>query len=366
MYSDSAYGPVPTYTISVPLVVAVVIGDYTKCSLPSLKEATKDYQNIIATFNGIRDYHIVYLNDQNKLQHLNYQTAKSSTNDTKSWKFKTKWTCDEIEAFNENVRVNIIESQKNDCNFSDNYDSIIYILSCHGDRDECIYDSNGESINTAFILETFNNVKCKQLRQKPKLYFFDTNRISASTLSTSSNVSSENKNNTDMKQQEKNQTPIFKDSQHSRHNENNVLSSPISKPTTMNVSNKTLLQTYTKENHCRKIFGNTAEFAQLQFSSRSVKIGDVGGILVNSLCTTVSCNEIFFKNDFDDILIDIRYQMAKLVGLSENVDLVALIDHNRMPYKIRFGNKDQDIQNTQLKHKELNQFANIEAMQQTV
>ena len=351
----------------------MLIGDYKSCSLPCLKQATKDYKNIISIFSGIRKYHIVYLNEDNKLQHLNHPISKSSTNDMKSWKFKTKWTCDEIEEFNENVRSNIIQSQKNDdCNFNYNYDSIIYMLSCHGDRDECIYDSNGESMSITFILETFNNANCKQLRQKPKLYFFDTNRISTSITSNSSNVNSDITNDTDMKQQEKN--GACKNCQHSHDQSNGrdcdvTITTTPTTPTTptatiaANASNKTLLQTYTKENHCRQIFGNTTEFAQ--FGNRSLKSRDMGGILLASLCATISCNKIFFEKDFDEILIDVRYEMAKLVGLPKNVELVALIDHNRMPYKIRFGKKDQKP-HAQLKYNELNQFANKESMQQTV
>ena len=59
-----------------------------------------------------------------------------------------------------------------------NFDSLIYVLSCHGDGKNLVYDRDGEWFALSFIYHEFDNQECRQLRNKPKIYLFDIDRVS--------------------------------------------------------------------------------------------------------------------------------------------------------------------------------------------
>ena len=73
-------------------------------------------------------------------------------------------TYKEIETFNENVRNIIVNNE---------FDSLIYFVSCHGDKDNVIYDSEGDEYQLDCVFYMFNNLYCRQLRNKPKIFVVD-------------------------------------------------------------------------------------------------------------------------------------------------------------------------------------------------
>ena len=112
------------YRISNPLVIMVGIGDYDD-ELQNLIGITKDYKNVFYTFNNVYNYSLFYQTKDNKKIYI-----KNNILDLKkehlSKKLKIKWDYDEIIDFFTKAR-KIIESNK--------HDSLIAIISSHGDSD---------------------------------------------------------------------------------------------------------------------------------------------------------------------------------------------------------------------------------------
>ena len=79
--------------------------------------------------------------------------------------FKLEWTYQEVFEFNDTL-YQIANSKRN------NYDGLIYFISCHGDTG-VIYDSSGTKVPLITIFNKFCNHKCFQLRNKPKIYFVE-------------------------------------------------------------------------------------------------------------------------------------------------------------------------------------------------
>ena len=148
-----------------PLVVIVGIGDF-KGQYPQLM-VERDYQNIIFAFNYTRGYHIVYYNPKNKIMHLASRANRS--NDYHKSNFKKTWEKTEIVQFNKEIKEMFLTNNNN--NYY--YDSLIYIVSTHGHTKGIIYDSDCEEIKINSIITEFDNVNCKSLKFKPKIFILD-------------------------------------------------------------------------------------------------------------------------------------------------------------------------------------------------
>ena len=178
-----------------------------------------------------------------------------SSSELKSIDFKIKWTFDDVEQFNRDICDSIINSGGNSDSNSSNYDSIIYFASCHGDRDSVIYDKNGEIISLTYVTHVFDNQNCKALRQKPKMYLFDTNRVSSKESYVNSNAGdalADEKNSTQEKTNES-QNSVTSTSKSKKRTDDNGDSKDDGNELEM------MMQSYTKENYCRNIFGNVAQ-----------------------------------------------------------------------------------------------------------
>ena len=147
-----------------PLIVAIGISDYLDNA--NLIGIPRDYCNVISTFNYKRGHDILYLtkSNSNKLTFVNQQISHTSLiNNT----FKTKWTKEEICAFNDKI-VQFLKMSKN------NYDGLLYFIACYGNSSKNeIFDSNGNKILLSSIIDKFNNKNCPQLAGKPKIFFGD-------------------------------------------------------------------------------------------------------------------------------------------------------------------------------------------------
>ena len=142
-------------------MVVAVIADYKQSPLPSIEGALNDYYNVIRSFNYIRGYDTVFATN-NGVQHLTNKNRVTNTNEIKSFDFKLKWVEDDMDDFNTHISQKILSSQNNDeaeekVEHSGNYDSLIYILSSHGDCDTALYDSNGEELSLEYIYYEYNN-----------------------------------------------------------------------------------------------------------------------------------------------------------------------------------------------------------------
>ena len=146
-----------TFAITNPLVVMLGISEYH--GMPNLDGVLKDYQNIIVIFSRLFGYDILY-----KLANDKYNTNKCEGNVNDS--FKMKWTDNDIDEFVEEAK-SLLENNNN------KYDSLIFILSCHGEAEGVILDSNCEEYSLFSIFAKFNGSSLPHFAYCPKIFFVD-------------------------------------------------------------------------------------------------------------------------------------------------------------------------------------------------
>ena len=309
----------------------IIIGDYTNSTLASIKTAWKDYQNIIHTFNITHGYDVIFA--QNNLNvneneqeddidplHITYlQNSKSNSNS--NYNFKLKWTYDDIDEFNARIKSQYIENE----NYA--FDGLVYIISSHG-NDKTMYDSNGESFALEFVYHEFDNQQCRQLRNKPKIYLHDTNRIDFCNNSDTNSYDNGGSINT-MKVYKNTLAAAAKQKYISDKLYNSSSSSGSRTPT------------YIKDTHFRKVFGHSGQqYVTNETRDWINKITQNGSIFIQSFTAV-------FKNgpNLTDILFDTRKFMATLLRVPRNdPDYVVLDDKSTMPYDIKFDICQNDHQ----------------------
>ena len=295
-----------------PLIVMMGMSIYDKFSqLPQLYSCYKDYRNIIKAFNFIHGYSIAYLNENNDLIYIDKKIVDSKDIDDK---FKLKWTCDEIETFNQQIKQEILHGSN-----KYNHDSLIYIISCHGNRDESIYDYNGEQYSLDYIYHEFSNKECKILREKPKLFIIDADRVDINVVQ-QTKVEKQQKKLTGARLTQQDES---KDENQLKLNLNQVSSS------------STASQSFTTDSHLRKIFCNTKD-------EKLVATGKNVAFLIQALTSVLlskSNNNIYAKT-FSQLLREMRIIMSQLMAIPNQS--VVIHDRNSLPYKIQFGRYNSD------------------------
>ena len=321
IHSPSAYSPVAAYTSSNPLIAMIGISNYDETHLPSLEGVYNDYWNVKQAFNFSRGYSMVYFNQRNQLIYINDKIdAKEDIDD----KFKLKWTSDDIDMFNEQIHENILNNNNN-TNTKYNHDSLIYFISCHGNRDEIIYDSDGEEYSLAFIYDQFTNLNCQSLRNKPKIFIVDADRVDVSIKTHRASLT-----------QSVSRTP---------RRESKTLIAKTSKTRQVELEEKTDLpvqslinkKTFTKDEHFRKIFCNSKD-------SKFVDVGKIGSYLVESITTVFANDKYFYNQSLSDILRETRSIIASSMGIKPNQpSMVAIHERNSLPYKVKFSSNYQSM-----------------------
>ena len=316
---DSFFSEVTGYTTMNPLVTAVAIGDYSDSTLPTIQTTNEDYQNIINVFSGVYGYTVVVAQNCTNNHDYSYTLRQFNSSSYKLWQmnqnapkahnFKSKWTGDEIQAFNEKIKKDYNSMQ---------FDSLIYIVSCHGDGKGLIYDSFGEEFSLNFVYYEFNNKNCRNLRNKPKIYLLDTNKI---------DIVDHNSGGTDKinlnvgyhEQDEKMSASDIADTKNKQRNSKTIA---------------TCTPTYTKDTHMRKIFCNSGQQANQQTTYGSIFIQCFSETAKHSLHASLT-----------DILIKTRKCMASKLYLHKNSgDMIVLSDDSTIPYEIEFGKSENDDQ----------------------
>ena len=140
-----------------PLVVILGIGEYT--GMPHLDGITKDYQHMIKIFNKLFGYDILY---KLKSDEFNQNKADGNTQDA----FKIRWNFDEVDDF-------IDESKSILSDKTRKHDALIFIISCHGEADGVILDSDCEEILLYGIASKFNGSSFPYFAECPKLFLVD-------------------------------------------------------------------------------------------------------------------------------------------------------------------------------------------------
>ena len=158
----------PAFMMNHPLIVILGIGTYN--GLNNLPGVKKDYTNIINTFVKYYQYSVFYQLDDNNTVYTNKMNQIKNN-------FKIKWSIDEMETFIENARKHVVQNGHN---------GLIFSLSCHGDRDKIIYDSECDSfeLESLFmmfvpdankLLESYKETQQESnvLFQIPKIFLLD-------------------------------------------------------------------------------------------------------------------------------------------------------------------------------------------------
>ena len=186
-----------TLEVRNPLVAMFAIEDYTKCDqMKNMHTAKSDYFRVFEAMHITHGYSFVCMVDKNEENEtknsnekdkekenenkkninsfdLNYNQNRPVDGKLSKKKWKTHITCDDINRFNNQIKQTILTNKnKNELN----YDGLIYFISCLGDKDNVIYDSNGEDGILDFLFEEFTNKECKCLTNKPKIFIIDTSR----------------------------------------------------------------------------------------------------------------------------------------------------------------------------------------------
>ena len=316
---DSYFSQVRSYKLTNPLVTAVVIGDYSDSSLPSIQTANTDYKNIINSFKAVYGYCVVLA--QNSKNSDNYTlVGLDDVSQIQSCNFKCKWTGEEIDDFNDTIKKNFIDKD------GTQFDSLVYIVSCHGDGKSIIYDSKGEDYTLSCVYYEFDNSRCRHLRNKPKIYLLDIYRIGSGNSNSSIDNS---KSNTILYDSEKKDLEVSI-SDTVTNTKNNYKS----------VKTPAVAATYTTDSHFCKIIGNSG---QQPISSKNATIGH--SIFIQCLTHTVKRK---LNANLTDIVVETRCCMSAMLKLDKNsgISAIVLSDDCTMPYETQFGKQKSDYEST--------------------
>ena len=302
-----------------PLVVVLGIGEYDGNTFHNLIGVARDYFNIKYVFNHIRGYSIVYQTSRNRIRYINQATrCETDVIDI----FKLRWTEEEIEEFNDYIADNILcnnphsdsddsksnSDKLNEDTINEKHDGLIYFISCHGNREYVIYDSEGEEFNLSFLFDQFDNENCPYLRKMPKIYFLDCCRGS-------------------LKSKRKDDDTYTNDENESKDDEKQE----ITKGGQNNKRGKAQDRTYIKDRDIYKVFANTDGHA-------TVDGGMTGGYLIQSVAKAFHKNRIFNK-EFEDICNHVSKIMLTAMGKSVNSAVNVMECQTTIDYPVKFQAK---------------------------
>ena len=315
----------------------IIISDYTNSNLPSISNPEKDYQNVINTFKNIKtsQYDVVFA-ETNQIDSSTFSLKRiscvDSPNDNISkdkarlYNFKKKWSEEEISDFNTKLKQEFIE------NNNKNYDSLIYVISGHGDGKKMVYNSNGEEFMLTFIYYEFNNQQCRKLRNKPKIYLVDSQRAANTKMDKKSS-------NNGNRNEEPDPTPNETDKTSNTKLE--VLDDFKDK-----IKNcKDEDETYVKHSHKRTICCPSGQQA-MKWNSKCL---ENGSIFIQCFFHVLSKKLGKKSISLTDILFETRKYMVKMLRIPgiNSIDAIVLQDDSTMPCKIEF---DMMKNETQFKH----------------
>ena len=303
-----------TVTILNPLVVILGIGEYD--GMPNIIGIKKDYQNMIIIFNKLFKYDILY-----KLSNNNYNKNQSQGNINDS--FKLKWDCDEIDDFIDDVKIALENENKK-------YDSLIFIVSSHGEADGVILDSESEEYSLFCLYAQFNGSQFPNFAHCPKLFFVDACRgnLKSKKIAVSYNMGDNiNVNNIDKSQEiyavSKGRNSEYKDDisiSNNKNNKNNNSSNDIKRQ----LSTKQEINIHSEANFFF-VYANPDGYAAFDG-------GNKGGYLIQAIYKVFKKKEVLSKN-LDSIVLHIADKVKQLVG-RQSMQHVQTVSN--VHYRIKF------------------------------
>ena len=147
-----------TYVIKNPFVVILGIGKYNNNSttstytLQDIIGMKMDYKNMIALWNIYLGYSIFYRANDNSNR---YYKNRCMNNQNLFDLFKMNWSNDDINVFTDDIMYQIDNEQ---C-----HDSLIFIISSHGNSGNYLYDSNHNEYQLLNLINKFNQQNCMQI-----------------------------------------------------------------------------------------------------------------------------------------------------------------------------------------------------------
>ena len=148
------------------MVAMIGIGYYPNGGiLGNLIGIKNEYKNMIQLFVEYCGYSMIYENDKNEIKYLTKKKLIENNNFYNN-NFKIKWNENDIKKYIKNVKKNINIYKP---------DSLIFIISSHGDSEKVIIDSNFDEHSLMSIYSEFWNINggCPYLADKPKIFIID-------------------------------------------------------------------------------------------------------------------------------------------------------------------------------------------------
>ena len=319
-----------------PLVVILGIGEYHDESQNLIGIGT-DYKRCVHAFNNRYNYSVFYQNRKNEKIYsttkMNLETAKLSRS------VKIEWTYEEIIEFFQNAR-NIVVNNK--------HDSLIIIISSHGESDGVIIDSNHDEMPLREIYHLFTRGECDYLKAKPKIVFVDAcrgkmlsnvkyqdtskqqdtgdhknknNQIKTKNVSSTITTANANNNSDELPESDNGSNSNNDDDNNDNNHNNGSKENAIEKQ----------LNAYDKESNYRFIYATSDRDAVVESSKR-------GGHFMRSICSVFAHVDGVVSSDLDTIVYQINYQAKKRGETSHVVQQVE--DVNRMDCRVTFQQKE--------------------------
>ena len=297
-------------TIYNPIVIILGIGEYD--GMQNLIGMTTDYHNIITTFVKYLRYKVFYkLSDNSTI----YSNNPSDLNAN----YKICWNDDEIDQF-------VKESRE--CTQDNKHDSVLFVVSSHGEEDDVILTSECEEYQLLQIFDEFS--QSDDFTRIPKLFVFDTCRgikrpvvgfkelspkkvnfkgkVYDQQLATlpaqSANV--ENKLDDNIRDTSQTQTPKVKLSKfqtRGRNNSQNNIQSNIQNNSQKDGQNPIHL----KYSNISKVVANPKGYACLDGGTK-------GGYLIQSLCKVFKDSAFVKQHQWSEIVMAMRDYTQMIVG----------------------------------------------------
>ena len=320
-------------SISNPLVVIVGIGEFD--GMQDLIGISRDYCNILFSFNYIRGYNIAYFNKENKLVHLTKRITQESKILTRK-NFKLRWIKEEIDYFNNLIVEKLLqlthENGKNDGQMY-GYDSLFYFVSTHGDSKNVIYDSECNKINIdeAIILK-FDNKNCPGLYCKPKSFFFDCCR----GVRVARNLPNINYTSDEMKQNSDKQNDGCNKKGHGKA----IASGTSTAKTLCKIDwERRIARSVHELSYFRKVYGNADGY-------KVVEGGTKGGYLIRCLTKIIANDDLFKGLSLTDLIKQTEIVMREYVGKIAGNAAQIVEDHNLMPIDLKFFENSNTLPQT--------------------
>ena len=276
-----------TLVIKNPLVVMLGISEYD--GLPILSGVPKDYKHMVVIFSKLFGYDMLY-----KLSTNEYNHNKKDGNKNDS--FKLNWTCDDIDDLIKNAKEALEDENRQ-------HDSLIFIISCHGQAEGDILDSECEEYSLYSIFAQFDGVRFPKFAHCPKLFFIDACRgtLQSKAIPVKFHVN------------DKSQEIVLATKGGGDQNENK---SGLLRQKILNIHD---------EANFFFVYANPDGYAAFDG-------GDKGGYLIRAIYKVFQKNEIVSKH-LDSIVYHIAEKVKKLVG-SQSMQHLQTVSN--VHYRIRF------------------------------